>query len=679
MRRVILANLNSWRRELHSLQAIFPHSEGVLNVAISPNGKQVLTASKDRRAQLWSTQTGKPIGKPMLHDGDVHEVLFSDDGTRILTANYDRTARLWETESNDQSYVFPHALNVPAAAFTPDGRQIVTGSYDRSVRIWDAGSGTLVDELPRKHSSVVHDLRISADKSRLLTACHDKNVRIWDFDTRELLATFKHDTRVPTADFTREDGSRIATGDSDGNVFLWDVAAAVADDDQMLETSAKEFIRSWRHRGGIHRLRVSHDHSRILTGSFDNTAQLLDAETLAPVGASFEHEAAVPGVALSRDGSFIVTACEDNAARLWRPAVGQSVRSNQYECYGNHEAVYTSDGRYILSKVDEETVLVRETTTGNAIASYRHPGSVRAFAVSPDGSNVLTGNDSGAQLWGAATGEPLFAPFEHVGGVWTVAFSADGEQMITGGFGGTVQLRDVSSGTLIGDPLELGTRVWGTTFSPDSSKFAVACGDKVVRLCDSKFGNIPRAFARHQDEVVAVTFSIDGSLIATGSHDNTVTVWNAFSGKSVSEPMQHNGPIWYPTNVAFSPDGQFVVTGCDDWTVRIWDVETAKPIGPVLVHEAGVRMVAFAGPSQVLTGTSLGTMRTWQPSIWPMEEDVQRITLWLQVVTGMELDAEGTLHVLDAGNWQRRRQRLDGIEWNMKKSKPIDEIGLNKM
>ena len=97
MRRVILANLNAWRRELHSLEAIFPHKETVITAAFSPSGKLIVTGSVDKSAQLWEVETGSRRGQPMLHNGDVHEAVFSPDESRILTGNHDGTAQLWET------------------------------------------------------------------------------------------------------------------------------------------------------------------------------------------------------------------------------------------------------------------------------------------------------------------------------------------------------------------------------------------------------------------------------------------------------------------------------------------------------------------------------------------------------------------------------------------------------
>jgi hypothetical protein len=39
----------------------------------------------------------------------------------------------------------------------------------------------------------------------------------------------------------------------------------------------------------------------------------------------------------------------------------------------------------------------------------------------------------------------------------------------------------------------------------------------------------------------------------------------------------------------------------------------------------------------------------------------ERVRLWVEVLTGMELDEERGIHVLDAAAWQQRRDRLDGL------------------
>ena len=61
-----------------------------------------------------------------------------------------------------------------------------------------------------------------------------------------------------------------------------------------------------------------------------------------------------------------------------------------------------------------------------------------------------------------------------------------------------------------------------------------------------------------------------------------------------------------------------------------------------------------------MTGSDDNTARLWEVPT-PLEETVQRLVLWTQVTTGMELDANGVVQVLDAQTWNQKRRRLDEL------------------
>jgi hypothetical protein len=53
----IRVSLTGWYRRVHPLRQVFLHDCEILAVAFSPNGKTVLTASRDRTARLWNAAT----------------------------------------------------------------------------------------------------------------------------------------------------------------------------------------------------------------------------------------------------------------------------------------------------------------------------------------------------------------------------------------------------------------------------------------------------------------------------------------------------------------------------------------------------------------------------------------------------------------------------------------------
>src|SRR5436309_969839 len=72
------------------------HTQGVMGVAISGDGKTVVTGSYDKTAILWEAASGKKLQTFQGHNGFVTSVAISGDGKFVLTGAEDRTAILWD-------------------------------------------------------------------------------------------------------------------------------------------------------------------------------------------------------------------------------------------------------------------------------------------------------------------------------------------------------------------------------------------------------------------------------------------------------------------------------------------------------------------------------------------------------------------------------------------------------
>ena len=65
--------------------------------------------------------------------------------------------------------------------------------------------------------------------------------------------------------------------------------------------------------------------------------------------------------------------------------------------------------------------------------------------------------------------------------------------------------------------------------------------------------------------------------------------------------------------------------------------------------------------SEILLADRYGTAEIWRAPIGPLEGENERITCWVQVVTGLELDPTGGFNVLDASEWQQRYRHLQEL------------------
>lgn len=78
------------------------HTSSVTSVALSGDGRRVLTGSVDQTAILWDAATGQKLQTYQGHTEWVLSVALSGDGRRAWTASGDGTTRLWEAETGKE-------------------------------------------------------------------------------------------------------------------------------------------------------------------------------------------------------------------------------------------------------------------------------------------------------------------------------------------------------------------------------------------------------------------------------------------------------------------------------------------------------------------------------------------------------------------------------------------------
>src|SRR5690606_10746019 len=113
------------------------HMLEVTGVAFSPDGRSLVSASKDQTAIVWDLESRQMSQRLSGHANRVHNAAFSPDGTQVATASWDRTTRLWTLAQPGSYRSFSGAADrVIDVAFNPVRGAFATAAYDGAVRFY---------------------------------------------------------------------------------------------------------------------------------------------------------------------------------------------------------------------------------------------------------------------------------------------------------------------------------------------------------------------------------------------------------------------------------------------------------------------------------------------------------------------------------------------------------------
>jgi len=673
------------------------HEHPVWSAALAPDGQTLVTGSgsmdgKVGELRFWSTvadgtaPTWRPLGPALAQDARVQTVLFSSVGNQFATLTAAGEARLWELapDSDRGSRYRSRPLREPGVvccvAFSHDGRTILTGGRDGLLQRWDAATGAAVGQ-PLPHPGPVAVAVFSPTGQHLLTGSSVVDVkqktvagfeaRLWETATGRLVgAPLSQRGPIRALAFTA-DGRTFAVGglgalDRAGKHHVGEVqlgrtdgtasqelfplhpepiwSLAFSPDGRILVTGSEDGVaRVWltatgqllgsaprRHEGTVRDLAFSPDGRWILSASAggDHLAHacLWQVPRGQAFGQPFGQPSAVSAVAFlgdDRSTERVLIRCTNGTAHLWEPATSQRLRELPDGGFVSGTAFGPDDQTFLTVSLDGKSVLFWDTRTGEARGQVPIPGQPREIdqlVYRPAGKILADASREGAvRVWDLGTGQRRAGPLAHEGPVHGMAFSPDGRLLLTGGGKGP-------------NGKQGWARVW-----------EVATGRQV---CQWEFPGT----------ITAVAFSPrDPQLALLGGADKWGQLWSVATGQPVGPPLVHGDRV---RAVAFSSDGRTVATGSEDGSARLWDVTTGKPLGPPLPHASPVLALAFHPQSELLVA---GT-RNSQAPLWevPLEVsgETEHLRLWVEVLTGTEMDEQGSVRVLPAPAWQQRRQRL---------------------
>jgi WD40 repeat protein len=608
-----------WKRTATWGKTDWKHAGGIFQLAVSPDGKLVASASIDGSAKVWDFATGRELASFADPErAPMRAVGFSPKGDRVLIGGYSRKAWILDARTGEHVQVIDEREgSIVSVDWDRGGERVLTaaqisgdGTRD-SVRVIDLKTGQVFPEF-RPVNGQISTARF-LDKDRVVTTGNDGAVIVFDVGSGRELSRQKGPGRInDMAVFPG--GRRVLTGNNDTRIaVLWDLergtkqelephlefeqfAVAVSPDGDRAYVGHREEAQLWGGLGGDaprvvatraqapvwHGVAFTPKGDRIVSGHWDGSIQMRDAATL--------DDASPPRAGL--DGPV-------SALRCWNGVVTVLGRGD-----------------------DDRAVTVVETKPGATPRTFPVKRFIGGTTLSRDGALLVAAHNHHyaervpheRRLYDARTGELRNEVQDLQSEVDATAITSNKRIAIFGDRAGVVRAFSVDDWNDMGAAKNCrGKEIKCLAFLDDNVRWVAGTLLGQVVLGDVNPG-IDAGFSPelgvHQKTVTAVAVLRD-KLALTGDEGGVAKLWDIAQRAQLGANLTHTRAI---RDVAFAPSGKLIATASEDGTVALWTVAEQKRVATIDLWAASTdwpTALVFENDRVLHVGTARGVVHTF--------------------------------------------------------------------
>jgi len=247
----------------------------------------------------------------------------------------------------------------------------------------------------------------------------------------------------------------------------------------------------------------------------------------------------------SREGNYLITSGSDNNIIIWNAEKGTIYKTLTGLKSRQNMALFTPDKKVFISAGEDNLITLWNPETATVTGTLKgHSGPVKTLDVSPDGKLLASGGaDRSVIIWDLMQNTQLYELKGHKKDVNSVKFSPDGKILASGGGDNSIILWNTSTWSIIKSKTVHNGWVRDLEFSPDGSSIASCGDDGMVFTSSVPELNLLNSFRGHKEWVQTVDYSPDGKYLLSGGHDHLIILWEAATGKLLSQSSKQGDII----------------------------------------------------------------------------------------------------------------------------------------
>ncbi|KAJ9089192.1 U3 small nucleolar RNA-associated protein 13 [Entomophthora muscae] len=356
--------------------------------------------------KIWDVKTGKPVHE-QKKTAKVHpltELLYIGQHHLFVTITHDHNIIFFSGKENLRliKQVVGHTEEIVDLKYVGSEEYLAVASNSEQIRLYNTETQncTIIDG----HTDMVVCLASRTADGLLASGSKDHTARVWKVDvvsqppTVQCLAICSgHAEAVSTLALSCRLDYRtlLVTGSQDRTIKMWDLTLA-ADD-----SSLKSIYTFQAHDKEINTVSFSPSDRFFATGSHDKTAKLWNTEDGSLVGTFKGHKRGVWSVMFSPTEPLLATASGDKTIKLWNVSDLTCVKTFEGHTNSVLSVLFLSGGRQLMSSGSDGLVKLWDIKTNQCSSTLdNHTEKVWALTNTPDETRVVSGAaDATISFW----------------------------------------------------------------------------------------------------------------------------------------------------------------------------------------------------------------------------------------------------------------------------------------
>jgi WD40 repeat protein len=280
------------------------HEGGVTILRLSKDGRELISAGKDRVIKIWNMDSGTLFQSFKTHD---YEITALDiKGQRLALADLEGSVFLFDLVNTELLTSF-HALDGPvrSLAFIGKGSDLITGGDQGQLDYWELKDGQYSRRNIRGQGHEASINTILSHRRFFVTGSADSTTKIWGRSRRRLIRTYRGHKGPVSALALSPKAYRLATGSTDDTIKIW-------------SPRARRIRRTLQAgQGGIESLAFAQNGKWLASGGADHSIKVWNARNGKLIRTYAGHGGAVRALVFSHNGKHIISGGDDGTIRFW--------------------------------------------------------------------------------------------------------------------------------------------------------------------------------------------------------------------------------------------------------------------------------------------------------------------------------------------------------------------------